>query len=703
MLKKYIMWALLCATAPIMCAQKAATDDSICSDSTEYSIPPQLLNEVVVTATPVINKTDRKVIRPQKETLDSTSDGIDILRKLQLSRITINPLTREITMTGGGSVVLCINGVESTSAQISAIRPDDILRIEYHDAPGVRYAGAAAVIDYITSRHDYGGNLTLDTFGAFASGRYASIDNLAGQYNYGNSVWSINVGYMGQRKNKWIRDYEETWYYPDVTVTRNETGSPVTVGASGMESIVNYNYMHPRGNMFNLRLGFDFSDVPNKEEGDRHTILETSLSDTPIIVKEHTEEYSVRPNIGLYYLHQLAEGQNIAFDLQSSYMRSRMMHQYSENQIGEISRVNGSKYTMKFLGMYEHRTGSKIWNVGISNNSSIIHNIYLQNEPIKIDVTQTQMALVGEYSNKLGNWGTILNLRATYNNLKQKNQAINKFVLLPSVNVSFRPNSRYFLRYTVSIDHIMPKASEISAIAQPVQRGMILRGNPALKPFCVIDQAFTSSFWSRYASVEARIEYHKEHNPIMGSVIFENEEFVKTYLNQRSFQRLRAGVSLSLRPWKEHLSITAEPMLTRYFSHGINYHHCHNIFRTGWSVDFSYGKWLAYANIMSGPENKMYGEKIIEEKDMNQIMVGYKRNVWSIHFGIFNAFLRNYWMETRNMSALTPYKSKAHSGRNSSYIAIKFNLSLDSGRKGRQIDIPENGHDNDSGILTGTK
>lgn len=697
------MWALICTTAPFACPHESVMTDSIPSDTLEYSISPQFLSEIVVTASPVINKTDRKVIRPDKETLRSSANGIDLLRKLQLARISVNLLTNDIATTGGGIVVLCINGVESTSAQISAIRPEDVVRIEYHDNPGVRYAGADAVIDYITTRHNSGGNLMLDAFGAFESGRYASIDNFVGQYNRGRSVWSVNAGFMGQQKDKWIRDYEETWNYPDATVSRKETGLPVKVGGAGMESVVNYNYLHPAGDMFDLRLGFDFNDVPNQEEGDRHAILETSVTDVPITVTEHTEEHSVKPNIGLYYLRQLAVGQNLTFDLQCSYMRSRILHEYTENGVGESSRVNGNKFAVKFLGMYESRKESRVWNVGISNNSSVIHNVYYQNGRTGINVAETQFALVGEYSDRFGNWGTTLNLRTAYNHLKQESRSIDKLSVLPTVSVSYRPYDKWFMRYSASLDYIMPGASEISDVSQPVQDGIIRRGNPALNPFRVINQSYSVSYDSRYISAEAIIDYRNEHNPIMESTIFENGNFVRTYFNQKSFQRLRTGISLSVRPWKDHLSITAEPMLNRYISHGIDYSHCHNIFRLGLSMDFSYRNWLAYGNIMSGPANKMYGEEIIEEKNMNQIMAGYRQGAWSLHLGIFNAFMRNYWMETRNLSVLTPYRSKAHSGRSSSYLAIKLNISLDFGRKGRQVDVLEKDTDSDSGILTGTK
>ncbi|MDE6354773.1 MAG: TonB-dependent receptor [Prevotella sp.] len=703
MLKQFIMWALVCSTAPFVCAQEQNLSDSTSCDTVEYSIPPRLLNEVVVTAATTISKNDRKVIRPPKETINASSNGIDLLRKLQLARISINPLTEEIAIVGGGSVVMCINGVESTSSQISAIRPQDIIRIEYHDNPGVRYTGAAAVIDYITLRHDTGGSVSLDAFGAMASGRYASIDHFAGQYNHGLSVWNVNVGFMGQQKDKWIRDYEESWHYPNATVIRQETGLPVKVGGSGLESLVNYNYMNQRGNMLNLRFGFDFNNVPNQEEGDRHSMLVTSDVETPVEITEHTEERSSCPTFGIYYLHKLSDTRNLSIDANGSYLKSKMLHLYSEDGFEESSRVNGYKYSIRFLAMYEQHTGSHVWNVGVSNSSSFVRNTYNLDDMVRIAVNQSQTAIVGEYSNRFGNWGVVCNVRATYNHLGQEGTDIDRFYALPSMNITYRPAAGWFLRYAASLDYSMPSAAEISAVEQPVQTSMIRRGNPGLKPFRTINQSFSATFEHRIVSVDARVEYRNEHCPIMESVVFENNRFVRTYFNQRSFQRLTTGVSVSLRPWQDHLSIAAEPVLTRYISHGIDYAHSHNIFRVGLSVDFNYGNWLAYANTMSGPANRMYGEEIIEEKDMNQIMVGYKRKKWSVHLGVFNAFMRNYWMETRNLSALAPYTSKAHSGRNSSYLAIKFNLSLDFGRKGRDVNVPKNDFDKESGILTGTK
>ena len=127
MYRQSTMWTLLCATVPFACPQEPAMPGPIPSDTLEYSVSPEFLNEIVVTASPVINKTDRKIIRPAEEVLRSAANGVDLLRKLQLAGISVNPLTNDIATSGGGTVVLCINGVESTSAQISAIIPSDII------------------------------------------------------------------------------------------------------------------------------------------------------------------------------------------------------------------------------------------------------------------------------------------------------------------------------------------------------------------------------------------------------------------------------------------------------------------------------------------------------------------------------------------------------------------------------------------------
>ncbi len=703
MFVKNIMWTSFLSAALTVAAHDSIVNPVIACDTLEYSISPVLLDDITVRASGVVRKPDGRVLHPDEEIIRTATDGIDMLRKMQLPRVSVNPLTNEINIVGGGTIMLHINGVEATAAQVSALNPHDILRLELQDAPGVEYAGAAMVIDYITSRVDSGGSVAVDAFGAFASGRWASIDHFSAAYNKGCSAWNVNVGYMGQRKDKWVRDYEECWNYPEGPVIRREMGLPVTVGGSGLESVVNYNYLHPGGHMLNIRAGLDFNYVPNQEEGDRRGLLSISDGDEVVSVYEHTEEKSVRPNLGVYYLHKFSGVNSLTFEGHSAYLASHFLHQYMEDLVGEESRVRGDKYTLNVAALFEHRIGHRAVNAVISHDRGWLVNKYslAGNGVVRIDDSKSSLA--GEYSDRFGPWAIRGSLKLTHSRLSQNAYKIARVFLLPSFWLSYRPGQQWQFRYGASIDYRMPPAAAISDIEQPIQTGLVRRGNPHLKPFRVIDQRLSASFDCSYVDVEAMLDYSDEHSPVMESVIFDDGVFVRTFFNQRSFRRLIASASVAVHLWDNHISLTAEPVLTRYFSRGNGYSHSHSIFRLGLGLDFSYGNWLAYGNIMSGPANKMYGEEIIEEKDMNMIMVGYKRENWSVHAGVFNAFMKNYWMETRYLSALTPYKSKAHSDRGSSYLSLKFTWRFDFGRKGRYVDTMGRDIETDPGILRGNK
>lgn len=106
-----------------------------------------MLEGVTVTASPIIKKTDRQIILPTEMQTKAASNGVSLLRNLQLSRILINPIDNSITIPGGDNVQLRINGVEVTQAEIIAIRPTDVIRIEYIDNPGARYGKCRSCIE----------------------------------------------------------------------------------------------------------------------------------------------------------------------------------------------------------------------------------------------------------------------------------------------------------------------------------------------------------------------------------------------------------------------------------------------------------------------------------------------------------------------------------------------------------------------------
>ena len=120
------------------------------------------LEGVTITGSSQISRADRKLVFPSERQMKTSTNGVNLLQELMLPRILVNPMNNEIGLSGGGELQLRINGVKAEIDEIKAIRPADIIRIEYHDNPGLRYGNAEVVLDYIVRRPKTGGNFGTD-------------------------------------------------------------------------------------------------------------------------------------------------------------------------------------------------------------------------------------------------------------------------------------------------------------------------------------------------------------------------------------------------------------------------------------------------------------------------------------------------------------------------------------------------------------
>lgn len=705
MLRQLFMWALTCTAAPFMCALAAPQAPMNEPDSLEV-----LLDEVTVAAKNVIDKTDGKIIIPPKSKTDASTSGLDLLQKLALPGLIVNRLTGSIHLSGGGVLKLYIDGIPATEGQISALDPKKILRIEYHDNPGVKYGNADAAIDCIMRQTDSGGRLYVESMDCIGDGKFATLDQLAAQFFNGRSSLSVDAGYMQMSRNNWIRDYEEIWRYPDHEVVRTEKGMPVKAASAGLRSNISYRYDHDDSNRYSLRFSFDHDNVPNKEEGDRHSLLTTSAAQGVTEIREHTAERSLQPSLALNYRHIFRKAGTLTFNIEGSWLGSDAVHDYSEKTEGSepyviSTETEGSRYGILMEGMHEISLGPGTLTSAISHTASRTSNRYRtlsDNNVTTTDIDLSESYASSEYSVAAANWGFAGGLTAKRLYASQCGVSRSKYVLLPSVSISYKPGSDIFLRYAFHLGHKLPPLAAMSDISQEIQPGMVRHGNPEVKSFFTSDQEFSFAYSNRFVSADLTVGYLSESNPVMNSVLYDDGIFVQTYANQKYFRKLHVEAMIAVSPWKDHISVWVSPVFSRYFSRGRNYDLAKNIFRIHFGVDASYTHFVFTASTMSGAANYMYGDEIITEKPMNMILAGYKAANWSLQGGVMN-LMRNYWMKTENFSPLTPFKSDAHCGKNV-YFTVKLSVNLNYGKKkDRQEEIRASHLDMDSGIVNGLK
>lgn len=701
-MKRLYTGALLCLAASLACLAESTGEEQ--ADSTTHI----KLKEISIRASRMARKSDGITYFPSSSQKESALSGTDLLQKLQLPGISVNPMTGSIRQAGG-ILKLFVNGVEVEASEIAALRPKDIVRIDHHTTPGAKYADADAAIDIITRRSDEGGYIVFNGMEALGSGKWASLNNISARYNRGESSFALTTGIAGLHRDNWIRDYEEKWIYPDRTVTRNERGLPVSIGNRWIETTLSYTLRKHNGLFLDVRGGFNLNHIPSKEEGDRHTILQSSDKDALYEILEHTEEKETSPSLGAYLKLPLGEGEYVCARVSGHYLQSKSLHSYCESLPGGQMLTNlstearGRKYTVPAEAYYDLRRGESHFSAGVRHKQIRARNRYRDQECSEVIINQSESSLFADYDLQLRYWNLTASLEASRLYSSQNGYRTTRYSLSPSLGATYSPNGKFTASIHSSLRQAQAPLSSLNDVEQEIQPGIIRRGNPDVRPFMVWESRLAGHYTHRMVDAGVSINFKSEHKPVMSTNYFDGRQFVNTFENQGSYRELRCELNVVLRPWGEHLTIGLAPSLTRYFSRGKKYSHTKTLFHPGVNLNFSYGHWLASACTMTGGANGMYGEEFIHEKEMNMILVGYRKANWTVEAGAFNAFMGEYDMTTENLSALTPYVSRAHCSKNT-YAVVRLNLNLNFGKqKAQDEDTDYLLPDSDTGLMNNLK
>ena len=662
------------------------------------------LKEVNIEAHSVIVKDDRKIIIPSEEQVKASTDGTDLMRKMQLPRIMVDPVSGEVTMSGNGEIQLRINGVLVTNAEIASIPPEDIIRIEYYDNPGARYGNADAVIDYITRKKGSGGNVNAVFSNNIGGNRTSADDRVSVKYNYGRSEFSANVLFV-QRKQKWTREYDEKLIFPDYTLHRLEIGEPTMFNKKVFSTNLNYSLIEKNKYFFNAQFRYSRNDFPNSFE-DRKSKLYSSDSDIEISIFDHTVEYVNSPALDLYFQRNLKNDQLLVFNVVSTYINTDSKRFYQETIDDDfltniLSHISGNKYSLIGEGIYEKKIKYGKFTGGVKHIQAYTDNEYKGTTIANVSMQQAESSVYAEFQARTGKWNYMANITGVRLYFSQNDKHTEKYALQPSAHLMFEPVSDLFFRYRINLHNIAPSLTALNNIDQIIDAWQIRRGNPDLEAFRVLSQSLTTGYNKGIWGIDLLIGYDHEFNPIMESVFYENEKFVHFYENQVSFRNFSGEITFKFKPWKNHLSISVTPRIDHFISKGNDYRHTYTMPELRINVDFSYKNWLVNFTTIT-PRRYVYGEQLSKSDQMFSIMAGYKRQNWTLMVGFLNPFIKEYKTDNKNWSALNPVDSKIHTANNKSFL-VKLAINLNYGKQFQGDRKRMDNKDTDSGIMQGGK
>ena len=668
------------------------------------------LSEVVVEGDAVIQKVDRQILLPNKEQLGASSDGMSLLQNLQIPRIVVNPVENSVKTLANQEVQLRINGIEASSSEVMAINPKDVIRIEYHDQPGVRYNGAAAVINYIVKHRDTGGNLMLNASNGVTMSGWGEY-HLSGKVNFGKSSFSLLTHYS-PRDIYWTRTNAETYNFSTGTIENREVGEPTRFKGNPVNLGLSYNWTNGEKNMLQIALRDNMLFMPQSETNRDSYLYQGTDS---FAIHDHESSKSISPSLDIYYEHNLPDDHHLYFDVVGTYINSSNDRRFEQTPLGETvadttdvtSRVRGNKYSLIGEAIYEKDWENIALTVGVRHNQQWVENTYLGSADATVNMTTAETYAFAEVQQRVKQFSYAVGIGAMHTYIEQAGQKQSNWIARPQLTLSYDFGKGVFWKYKGYVSGYQPSLSAMSDVAQQIDKYQIRQGNPNLKPVMFVANEMQLSWQSKYVNLNIWANYSYDHKPIMEETyeqLIDGQAYaIRTYANHRGFHRLQVAPSVQVRLLQNKLIFTVAPFANYYVSLGNSYTHKH--FNPGVRASFMgmYNGWQFFGEVTTR-YNNLWGETLQYGEFYHQIGVGYNADKWGFRAMLMNPFsVKGYSIETKDLSALAPNTQHAEMRDFRQMLILNFHCNLDFGTQRRDSGKRINNEDKENGILSGTK
>lgn len=718
---KYFVLAAALVCAVSMNAQTGAQTNS--NDTLRMDTSMFKLAEVTVEAQSVIQKVDKQILLPNREQRKASHDGMSLLQNLQIPRIVVNPTDNTVKTLANQDVQLRINGIEASNSEVMAINPKDVIRIEYHDQPGVRYNGAAAVINYIVRHRDTGGNLMLNASNGVTMPGWGEY-HLSGKVNFGKSSFSLLTHYS-PRDIYWTRTNAETYYFSQkskvesqkpYTIENREVGEPTRFKMNPVNIGLTYNWTNGEKNRVQIALR-DFMNFTPHSKTNRDSRLYQATDS--FAIHDHESSKSISPSLDIYYEHNLPNDHHLYFDLVGTYINSSNDRRFEQTPLGETvadttdvtSRVRGDKYSLIGEAIYEKQWENIALTVGVRHNQQWMENLYKgQSDDVqstKVSMTTAETYAFAEVQQRVKQFSYAVGIGAMHTYIEQAGQKQSNWIARPQLTLSYDFGKGVFWKYKGYVSGYQPSLSAMSDVAQQIDKYQIRQGNPDLKPVMFVANEMQLSWQSKYVNLNLWANYSYDHKPIMDETfeqLIDGQSYaVRTYANHRGFHRLQVAPSVQVRVLNNSLIFTVTPFVNYYVSLGNSYTHKHFNPGVRASIMGMYKGWQFFGEVTTR-SNNLWGETLEYGEFYHHIGLGYNADKWGFRAMLMNPFsVKGYSIDTKDLSALAPNTQHAEMRDFRQMLILNFHCNLDFGTQRRDSGKRINNEDKENGILSGTK
>lgn len=653
------------------------------------------LNEVEIKAARVIRKDNGVVVFPTSEQKKSSNSGFSILQKLYLPNIRIDDISSTVTaIDNRGNVQLRIDGIIAGKPDMLALNPESIVKVEFIDAPGVRYGNDVAyLINIITKRPDSGYSFGTDLKQTITAknGSYSVF----GKWNAGKSEFSLNYGF-GYKDFDGNR-MEETADYSlsdgsVYSICRNDVSSLSKYLNHNIKLI--YNLADSANYVFQASLSGDFNDTP--DNFNRKSIKDGT---DEYIATDMTDSKSSSPVLDLYFSKNLPDNQSLAVNAVGTYINTSSHESYNEGTEYAYG-VSGNTYSVLGEGVYENKLSPFTLSAGVNFKYKYTDNEYSGDVTSVNRMRNGRLYLFSDIRGSIDRFSYTAGVGVSYTGYRQGDNDYKYWAFCPKIFFGYRLNDNIQLSYNFSIKDRFSRIAMISDVMIRNNSMEWTKGSPGLKPSNDIENTLKLAY--NRPRIQSFVQgYYKAciHPNMALYERTDDNKFVYTQTNQKNISVIQASAYLNYWIIPQKLSLAAYGGLFRCFNFGDNYTHCYTSYFITGSIDAYLGDFTISAYADNG-WRFLEGETKGYSGAFANIKASYKYKNWQFALSCQQPFVSKYKMSesellNENIHKITTLYSRDYCNLVSLNISFRFN----KGRKYNSISKNINLKDTDTGII----
>ena len=662
------------------------------------------LDGVTVSASNTSSRSDRKLIFPSDRQVKASTNGMDLLQQLMLPKITVNPMSNEIKVPGNGEVQLRINGVKVELDEIKALLPTDIIRIEFHDNPGLRYRNAEVVLDYIVRRPETGGNFSVD----MSQGVNAlwGEHRFSGKINHKKSEFGASYRIGPRDFYGMSRDNEEIFHLADGTVLhRKETGDPSHASMFMHNLNLNYSVQDPEKYLFNATFRYWNNHQPHWDY--RGILSNQDNPDDYVDMVDLNSSDNQVPALDLYYQRNLKNDQTLVFNVVGTYNRTSSHRFYQESRGEELltdinNRVSGKKYSLIGEAIYEKKlaNGNSL-SGGVWHTQSFSDNEYRNGHDYETHMDQSASSIYGEFKGKVRKLDYMLGVELARLYYKQEgtDDSDQFYTFNPRFTLQYALPGQSFIRLKGYVGNLSPSLGNLNAVEQVIDSLQLQRGNPRLESYMsyLLDLNYEYQKGIFYALVNGTYEYVP--NAIMDEKYQEGNKIIQTWNNQKNWQRVVGFAMFRVGPIKDILQFSFTGGVNHYISNGNTYSHRYTNWYCNMQASLTWKKFMLMYQ-MNTNWNRFWGETLEGGENIQMFMAKYNFKNLSLGIGAFNPFSDNWKVQSENWNQYASSKKTSYIKESSRLFVVSVSYNFSFGRTYKVGQKRLNNSDSDSGVMS---